>query len=663
MNTFAPVFFSLKTRLRRRHWAGFILTCFVASTGFSNGEIPLREIARSPLVSSVTISPDGKHVALVRTDDHDRGSLLLLNLDSGKLDGVAATQNVDIYSTRWSRNGHVLYQLSLNKLYAYGLFVAQPGELSRQRPLNRVDLLRFIGRPRHRPERILAWIYKPGLSDAPTGGLVELDVTSTIRGMDISEQSRSIVRRYSTPPGVVIGYMADFDGEPGLAYTFEQGLHLTYLWEPESNEWRPIPLNRDILTPLAFDPDRRQLWVVMHTERHGYQVRPFGLDIFMPGEVIHTDADYNPGAGRLLFSALTRKPVGLIYEGSRVRNVWFSQKFGEHQNRVNELLPAAQDHVITDWDDAERRFLVRSSSPMLPDEYAVFIPEEDRLIPVGGTAPGVPVSSLRPARAVSWTARDGLKLEGYLTLPAGATKENRAPLVVLVHGGPWSRDNWSYDPEAQFLASRGYAVLQPNYRGSSGYSPEVSATPRYAFDKMRDDVVDATRALLASGLVDPRRVAVMGASFGGYLALACATEEPDLYRAAISNVGVFDWAEQTHAARDTRRSRPGEYAVLLNDLGDPKRDRQRYDEISIFNRLDRLRAPVFLAHGIKDNIVSVRQTRRLAGELKRRGHEHETFYRVISGHGFARLNDRVSYYQAIERFLARHIPPEGEPRH
>ena len=217
---------------------------------------------------------------------------------------------------------------------------------------------------------------------------------------------------------------------------------------------------------------------------------------------------------------------------------------------------------------------------------------------------------------MKFKTRDGRKLDAYVTLPAGASKENPPPLVVLSHGGPWVRDNWGFNGEVQFLASRGYAVLQTNYRGSPGYGWMFPKSDEWDFRKMHDDVTDATKALIASGLVDGSRVAIMGGSFGGYLALSGVVNEPTLYRCAVAISGVFDW-EQLIRDNKYYQYDSDNYARLLRKLGDPKRDPKRFDAISPVRHVDQVRVPVFVSHGGDDPVVDISQSKRLIRQWRR----------------------------------------------
>ena len=246
------------------------------------------------------------------------------------------------------------------------------------------------------------------------------------------------------------------------------------------------------------------------------------------------------------------------------------------------------------------------------------------------------------------------------TLPAGASKKNPVPLVVLPHGGPWARDNWGYNGEVQFLASRGYAVMQPNYRGSTGYDWMFPEEDRYAFRKMHDDVTDATKTLLAAGLVDPNRVAIMGGSFGAYLALSGVVHEPNLYRCAVTISGVFDW-ETVMAEEKYYQNWDNNYAYMKRKLGDPKAEKEKFTAISPLRFVSQMHVPIFVWHGKDDPTADIGESRRLISELEKYRIPHEVMLVGGEGHGSSYLKNRLELYERIETFLAKNLAPTKAP--
>jgi dipeptidyl aminopeptidase/acylaminoacyl peptidase len=274
------------------------------------------------------------------------------------------------------------------------------------------------------------------------------------------------------------------------------------------------------------------------------------------------------------------------------------------------------------------------------------------------SAPWIDPKRMRPTNVIKFKTRDGRRLDAYLTMPEGASKENPPPLIVLPHGGPHARDYWRFDAEAQFFASRGYAVLKPNYRGSPGYNWMFPIEDEWDFMKMHADVTDAARAMVASKLVDADRVAIMGASFGGYLAISGVVNEPGLYRCAIAEAGVFDWERLVLDAKFDRFDSP-QYARLIYKLGDPKRDPGKFDAISPGRRADTIRVPVFVTGGKDDPVVEIAQSKKLVSMLEKGGVPHETYFVREEGHGMAHIEHQVELYGRIEKFLAKHMAPRA----
>jgi dipeptidyl aminopeptidase/acylaminoacyl peptidase len=236
------------------------------------------------------------------------------------------------------------------------------------------------------------------------------------------------------------------------------------------------------------------------------------------GDVLYENPGYD-FTGWLFRHPVTHEIVGLHNNTSGPRTVWFTDGYRNIQKALNAFFPGKIVEVI-DSNKEGNRFLVDVFSDTQPPIYYWVDLEKHILGLVKNSSPWIDPARMQPMNVMKFKTRDGHELDAYVTMPTGASKQHPAPLVVLPHGGPWFRNVWGFDHEAQFLASRGYAVLQPNYRGSSGYGWMFPEKDRFAFRKMSDDVTDATKTLLASGMIDSRRIAIMGGSFGGYLAIS-----------------------------------------------------------------------------------------------------------------------------------------------
>lgn len=316
--------------------------------------------------------------------------------------------------------------------------------------------------------------------------------------------------------------------------------------------------------------------------------------------------------------------------------------------------------VIIDSNDAETLFLVVTYSDRHPPVYHWVDTAKKSAGLIKTSQPWIDPARMRPMQILRYKTRDGRQLDAYVTLPEGASKTKPAPLVVLPHGGPWVRDNWGYNGEVQFLASRGYIVLQPNYRGSTGYDWNFPLEDQWAFRKMHDDVTDATKMLIASGLADPSRVAIMGGSFGAYLALSGVAHEPSLYRCAVTIAGVFDWSTVLKSKKYDQFDNPT-YGRLLRNLGDPETHREKFDEISPLRHVANIRVPVFVAHGKEDRVAEASESRRLVNELEKHRVPHEKLFVSGEGHGMGHLKNQIELYNRIESFLAKHLAASATP--
>jgi len=252
---------------------------------------------------------------------------------------------------------------------------------------------------------------------------------------------------------------------------------------------------------------------------------------------------------------------------------------------------------------------------------------------------------------ITYQTRDGLTINGYLTLPRGG--EKNLPLVVNPHGGPWARDAWGYDPEVQFLANRGYAVLQVNFRGSTGYGRKFVEMSFKQWGKaMQDDITDGVQHLIRQGVVDRKRVAIYGGSYGGYATLAGLAFTPELYACGIDYVGVSNLFTFLNTIPPYWKPH---LEMLYEMVGHPERDKALLEAASPVLHADKIRAPLLIAQGAKDPRVNVDESDQMVAALKKRGVAVEYILKDNEGHGFHNEENRFEFYEAMERFLAKHM--------
>jgi dipeptidyl aminopeptidase/acylaminoacyl peptidase len=322
---------------------------------------------------------------------------------------------------------------------------------------------------------------------------------------------------------------------------------------------------------------------------------------------------------------------------------------------VRSLHPG--DPVLVSNDDADDTWLVGFTNDTGPIPYFAYDRRTRQSRLLFEHQPSLGGYELAPMEPFSYDARDGLEIHGYLTFPAGEPRE-QLPTVLVVHGGPWARDEWGFQPEAQWLANRGYLCVQVNYRGSTGYGKQfLNAGDREWGGKMQDDLVDAVAWVADRGLADPARIAIYGGSYGGYAALVGAAFTPELFRAAVDIVGPSN-------LETLIRSVPPYWAPLIAQfhtrVGNPDTDAEFLWSRSPLSRVKDIRMPLLIAQGANDPRVKQAESEQIVAALTEAGIDHEYLLFPDEGHGFAKPENRLRFYAAAERFLARHLGGRAE---
>jgi dipeptidyl aminopeptidase/acylaminoacyl peptidase len=350
--------------------------------------------------------------------------------------------------------------------------------------------------------------------------------------------------------------------------------------------------------------------------------------------------------------------IGVTYDSEKAGVAWFDEKLAAVQSAVDKALPNTVNALS--WSDDRTRFVITSYSDVSPGSFYYLDRKTGKLQWLADRAPWIDPAKMSPMTAVTYKARDGIEIPAYLTIPRGSSGKN-LPLVAVIHGGPWiSGDRWGFDPEVQFLASRGYAVLQPNYRGTMRYGwKHFAASFKQWGLAMQDDITDGVQWAVAQGIADPRRMCIYGASYGGYAAMMGVIKTPDLFKCAVNYVGVTDldlWATATWS--DFAYS-----AALSNQkemLGDPVKDAAQFRATSPVELASRIKVPVFMAYGASDVRVVPEHGWRMKAAMEKTGQHPEWMIAEGEGHGYADLANQVMFYGAMEKFLDKYIGPNAK---
>lgn len=342
--------------------------------------------------------------------------------------------------------------------------------------------------------------------------------------------------------------------------------------------------------------------------------------------------------------------LGAAYETDKVRMQWFEPVWAKLFASLEITFPGKQIMLVSSTTDALRH-IVYVYSDRDPGAYYFFDAGRPAITPIGRVNSSVDPAKMAERKAIKYAARDGLEIHGYLTLPSGEPGRKH-PLILLPHGGPFGiRDSWHFDPEAQFLASRGYAVLQVNFRGSGGYGAKFQEAGKRQWGlKMQDDLTDAVHWAVAQGIADADQVGIYGASYGGYAALAGLVFTPELYRCGVNYVGVSDLGIMVHPNEEKGRF----FALFTAEwIGSETADLKARSPVE---HVENIRVPTLHAYGENDPRVDIGHWKRLERALKKYNKRYVRIEERDEGHGFENENSRVRFYRAMEEFLGKYLP-------
>lgn len=640
---------------------------------------PVSDFAREPAISAMRLSPDGRRVAFMR-EVNGRRLVHVQEVDTGKLsyldvgDALLANeQPKSVASFQWIGNRRLTLTTAVwDSVYGV-LAVDENGDA--MRPLTGYELGR-VGRPglySFATEVIHSFQDKDHhilMLDRHVGGpgdwnhpdILSVDTRTGLSHVEVKN------------PGEVAHWGIDFEGRARLGILSHGDLSGAIYRDDEKSPWRtilPLQDRTGQMRVIGFDPPNGRVFVAALTPEQRWTVFPLDPKTGKMGEPLLSDPEYDivperspmlgavPLAGPI-FSHAPERLVGVRYVTDAPRVKWFDPEFARHQQAIDRALPDTVNLLIDVSCDGKRQ-LWFGYADQHPGTYLLLDLEKRSIKPLGLCMPWLHPAAMATTLAIKYTARDGLVIHGFLTVPPGRELKG-LPLVVRPHGGPWSRDVWGFDPLLQLLASRGYAVLQMNYRGSPGYGDALRRKARREIGRaIQDDIEDGTRWALQAGIADPARVAIMGISYGGYSALFGLGRSTDLYRCGISIAGVADWPE-IFADRAGDSGGQASLRYWRREIGDPDKDRAFLASISPVNFADRLTAPVLLIHGKEDRIVPPDQARRMAGALEKAGRKPETLFVPGLGHNYGHEDQRLKIYTAIVQFLDRHLGgPGGGP--
>lgn len=605
--------------------------------------LPLEDFFRNPEKSSYQISPDGQHFSFMAPYE-SRMNIFIQKIGQDSAVRITSETERSVAGYFWGNNNRILFLKDTGGDENYQLYGVNI-DGSDMLPLTAFEKVRtmiiddlpeiesevIIGLNKRNPQ-----LFDPYRLNIETGELTML----------------------AENPGTIQGWMTDHDGKLRIAIALD-GVNQSLLYRNTEDEPFEAILTtsfKESLNPHTFTPDNQKLYASSNIGRDKEVMVVFDPATGKETEVLYENDKYDVSGS---FYSKKDKKLKLVsytaHDGTK-RHFFDDGMKSVFDNISSQV--SGKPFGISGMNKNEDMMIIRTFNDKTPGGYYVYDVQNNKLSHIADIYPWLNEENMAEMKPVTYTSRDGLEIEAYLTLPKGYTMETakNLPVVVNPHGGPWARDNWGFNPEVQFLANQGYAVFQMNFRGSTGFGRKFWEISFKQWGKtMQDDITDGVEWLKEKGIADPERIAIYGGSYGGYATLAGLTFTPDLYACGVDYVGVSNLFTFLNTI-------PPYWKPMLDMMyemvGDPKADSTLLASASPVYHVDKIKAPLLIAQGANDPRVNKDESDQMVEALKKRGIETEYIVKDNEGHGFHNEENRFEFYRAMQRFLAEHLKEE-----
>lgn len=602
-------------------------------------KIPMEDFFKNPEKTAFRLSPNGEYFSYL-APWKTRLNVFVQKAGADSATRITSETDRDIAGYLWKGNNRILflkdtggdenfhlYGVNADGTDLKGLTVFDKVRTELIDDLKDVDDEIIVGLNKRNPQ-----VFDPYRLNVVTGEMVQL----------------------AENPGNIVGWMTDHAGKLRIAMTSD-GVNTTLLYrDTEEQPFKPVLTTsfKEAMSPYLFTFDDKMLYCASNLGRD-----KTALVIFDPAEGKEKEVLFETPEADIDgvdYSRKDKKLLSVSWTTDKQKEHFFDAGAEAMYKAIQDKLPGYQ-LVTTSENKAEDKFMIGAYSDRSRGTYYEYDKATGNLTKLADLSPWLKEDELCEMKPITYQSRDSLTIHGYLTLPKGYEPKN-LPVVINPHGGPWARDNWGFNPEVQYLANNGYAVLQMNYRGSTGYGKKFWELSFKEWGRtMQNDISDGVKWLEDQGIADPKRVAIYGGSYGGYATLAGLTLTPDLYAAGVDYVGVSNMFT-------FMKTIPPYWKPMLDMfyemVGNPKTDSLMLAEVSPVYHVDRIKAPLFVAQGANDPRVNKAESDQIVQALKDRGIDVEYMVKDNEGHGFHNQENRFDFYRAMLTFLDKHLKPQ-----
>ena len=598
-------------------------------------KIPLQDFFRNPEKTSFQLSPDGRFISFLKPFNN-RLNIYVQNLENGELKRITSEEKNNVSFYCWASNNKLLFHTD-NRGGAFLYRVNKDGSNFKTLVSDEKVKLKWINPRNILDNKLLIALNK---RDSTMFDAYVLDVANG----DLKLKEKN--------PGNIFHWFADQDGKLRMALASD-GVNETLLFRAdEGGPFKPVVTNnfKSRISPVGFcDSDKQCIYARSNINRDKFSLVKFNCrtgkeedEIFSHPEVDVSEANYSYRKRKLMYVGYETWKRERVYIDDFTKSVYAS---------LQKLLPNTEI-VISDQDSANSKFIVKTFTDKIPGVYYLYTPSTKKLVKLSELNPSIRENEMCAMKPVSFKSRDGLVINGYLTLPLGYDPAN-LPTVVLPHGGPSGRNSWGFSSEVQFLANRGYAVFQINFRGSDGYGKKFwTAGFKKWGTAMQNDITDGVKWLIGEGIADKKRIAIYGSGYGGLSALHGACFQPDLYACAASQGGIINLFTYLKAVPPYFKPTLQMYYEMV---GSPETDLDYLREASPVFHANKIKAPVLIAQDAKDPRVKINETNQFVKELRKRGVPVTYIVGEKEKYSLRNPENRFNFYHQLEMFLEKNL--------